>query len=448
MYGGPSQMDLFDYKPELVKIHGQDHRHRDAAPGDPEGKNPRPRCGKFERRGQSGLWCSDAFPHLSQQMDKMAVIKSLYMDLVRPRLGQYPDEFRPRPQGPALGAWIAHGLGSANKTYVVRCDARSARRPDPRRGQLDQRAHASRLSGHRPAFLRQSISTSPRAPCAPARCKDERIDAINALNGLHISGRKGYSNLPRIASYELAYQCSRPPRRRWTSPSESEKATCCGLYGLEDDRTREFGRQCLLARRLVERGVRFVQLYSGGGHQQQNWDAHNGVDGMPRDRSPHRRIVGRPRATRFTPRNSSFGRRIRATTGLSGRQREPRPQSQGLHLLDGRRRRQRRNRLRRSRRTRPRWPSSTDTTSATSTPPSSTSWALDHEQLTHYHYGGLGPTPDRRRPRPPHRPPHRVSAILQFFAGRDGCPSRAKDRLAKGAGTFLSPERTAWPSAN
>ena len=286
MYGGPSQMDLFDYKPELARHHGKtiDIEMRRRSIRKEKILGP---VREFKRRGQSGLWCSDAFPHTARHMDKMAVIKSLYMDSFAHGSANIQMNSGRVLQGhPALGTWIAHGLGSANKnlpSFVVMLD--------PRGGPIPGAANWT--SGYMPAAYQGTVLRSSGNPILDLasrsvrthRMQGERIDAINALNGMHIRSRQGYSELAaRIASYDLAYQLQSTAPEALDISSESRKTKA--MYGLYDKKVdhsiaispAHFGRQCLVARRLVERGVRFVQLYSGGGHQQQNWDAHNGVD--------------------------------------------------------------------------------------------------------------------------------------------------------------------------
>ena len=213
---------------------------------------------------------------------------------------------------------------------------------DPRGGPI--LGAANWTSGYMPAAYQGTVLRSSGNPVLNLASRSvrtremqgERIDAINALNGLHIRSRKGYSELAaRIASYDLAYQLQSTAPEALDISSESENQRDLRPLrqktgSLHRHLPAHFGRQCLVARRLVERGVRFVQLYSGGGHQQQNWDAHNGVDENLKIHCPEidrpSPGVGRPRATRFTRGNPRhLGRRIRATTGLSGRQRRPRP---------------------------------------------------------------------------------------------------------------------------
>jgi len=286
MYGGPSQMDLFDYKPELQKRDGQtidmEIRRRDVRPSKLLASKR-----TFAQCGQSGLWCSDALPHLAKKMDKLAVIKSLYADSFAHGSAMLQMNSGRIIQGyPSFGSWLSYGLGSANQNlpgYVVMLD--------PRGGPISGAANWS--SGFMPAAYQGTVFRSSGQPIldlAPSRdltpeMQQDLIQTANQFNATHLASRPGYSELQaRIASYELAFQLQS------TAPEAldltQEAAATKDLYGLNDPKTDHplafgpapFGRQCLIARRLVERGVRFVQIYHGGGHQQQNWDAHNGVE--------------------------------------------------------------------------------------------------------------------------------------------------------------------------
>jgi hypothetical protein len=286
MYGGPSQMDLFDYKPELQKHDGKEVemeiRRREMKKSKVLGSRR-----VFAQHGQSGLWCSDAFPHTAKHMDKLAVIKSLYMDsFAHGSANLQMNSGRVLQGHPSLGAWIANGLGTTNPDlpgFIVMLDQRGGPIPGA----------ANWTAGYMPAAFQGTVLRSAGNPVLnlqprggrTLRMQKDHIQAINGFNTLHQQGRESYSELSaRIASYDLAYQLH-------TSAPEalnldSETAATRELYGLNDPKVdhplaiapAHFGRQCLIARRLVERGVRFVQLYSGGGHQQQNWDAHNGVE--------------------------------------------------------------------------------------------------------------------------------------------------------------------------
>ena len=286
MYGGPSQMDLFDYKPELQKRHGQtanlEQRRRTVASGKLLGSKR-----VFQQHGRSGQWCSDALPHLATQMDKLAVIKSLYSDSFAHGSAMLQMNSGRIIQGhPSMGSWLSYGLGSMNQNlpgYVVMLD--------PRGGPISGAANWS--SGFMPATYQGTVFRASGQPILnldsasgmTASMQRDLITTANVLNATHLAKHPGYSELQaRIASYELAFQL------QTTAPEAldltRETAVTKEMYGLNDPKTDHpialgpapFGRQCLVARRLVERGVRFVQIYHGGGHQQQNWDAHYGVE--------------------------------------------------------------------------------------------------------------------------------------------------------------------------
>jgi Protein of unknown function (DUF1501) len=286
MYGGPSQMDLFDYKPELQKRDGQSFqmelRRRSMQAAKLLASNR-----KFKQYGQSGQWCSDALPYLAGQMDKLAVVKSLYADSFAHGSAMIQMNSGRVIQGhPSLGSWMAYGLGTENRnlpSYVVMLD--------PRGGPISGAANWS--SGFMPAAHQGTVFRSngqpilnltPRSGVTAAMRRDQ-IDTANALNAEHLANRPGYSELQaRIASYELAFQLQTTAPEALDLSKEAERTR--SMYGLNDPKgdhplsvgAAPFGRQCLIARRLIERGVRFVQIYHGGGHQQQNWDAHNGVE--------------------------------------------------------------------------------------------------------------------------------------------------------------------------
>jgi hypothetical protein len=286
MYGGPSQMDLFDYKPELQKRDGQsvdmEIRRRKVQPSKLLASKRR-----FQQHGQSGQWCSDALPEIAEHMDKLAVIKSLYADSFAHGSAMLQMNSGRIIQGhPSIGSWVGFGLGTMNQNlpgYVVMLD--------PRGGPISGAVNWS--SGFMPAAYQGTVFRATGQPIlnlsstsgvTPEMQRDQ-IDTINELNAQHLADRPGYSELQaRIASYELAFQLQTTAPEALDISGESERTK--DLYGLFDPPPDHaisvgpapFGRQCLIARRLVERGVRFVQIYHGGGHQQQNWDAHNGVE--------------------------------------------------------------------------------------------------------------------------------------------------------------------------
>ena len=289
MFGGPSQLDLFDYKPELQKRDGQTHQNEFRRNTKTKAVLQASRR-TFAQHGKSGLWCSDAFPNIARHMDKLAVIKSLYSDsFAHGSAVLQMNSGRILQGAPSVGAWLSYGLGTTNQdlpAYVVMLD--------PRGGPTTGAPNWS--SGFMPAVHQGTVLRTQGDPILnlqpPAGSSRERqrreIDFINALNEEHRSARPGYSELSaRIASYELAFQL------QGTAPEaldlSREDARTLAMYGIDQPKPdwhslalgpAPFGRQCLIARRLVERGGRFVQIYSGGGGAggQNTWDGHHGIE--------------------------------------------------------------------------------------------------------------------------------------------------------------------------
>ncbi len=286
MYGGPPSMDTWDYKPELQK--------RDGATVDIEIRRGSIKQEKllasrrtFRQYGQSGLWGADSFPYINQHLDEMCVMKSLYADTFAHGSAMIQMNSGRIIQGhPTIGSWLTYGLGSDSANlpgYVVMLD--------PRGGPISGAANWS--SGFMPAayqgtHLRNKgepiLNLAPKSGVTRSMQRD-LVDTLGVLNARHMHDRPGYSELPaRIASYELAFQLQ-TAAPEIMDLSQEDHATL-EMYGIFDPKPdhktsvgpEPFGRQCLIARRLVERGVRFVQIYSGGGHQQENWDAHQGVE--------------------------------------------------------------------------------------------------------------------------------------------------------------------------
>ena len=241
----------------------------------------------FAQHGHSGLWCCDLLPHLARKMDKLAVIRSLYADSFAHGSAMLQMNSGRIIQGhPSMGSWLSYGLGSVNQNlpgYVVMLD--------PRGGPISGAANWS--SGFMPAAFQGTVFRSTGQPVlnlssgsgVTPEMQRDLISTANVLNAQHLATRRSYSELQaRIASYELAFQL------QTTAPEAldltRETAATKVMYGLNAPKPDHplalgpapFGRQCLIARWLIERGVRFVQIYHGGGHQQQNWDAHNGVE--------------------------------------------------------------------------------------------------------------------------------------------------------------------------
>jgi Protein of unknown function (DUF1501) len=278
MHGGPSHVDLFDPKPELMRLAGQPlpasfgevmTRRKVAA-------NPllRP-IRSFRAYGQSGMQISDFLPHTAQLADDLCIIRSLNGDSVNHPQSVYQMNTGNVLMGrPSVGSWVAYGLGSENENlpaFIVL--------PDPAGGLKG--GPPAWGSGYLPANF-QGVTMRPGDkpilhlnPPDELRSLDGRrhLDLIQGLNREHLAGRDMDDELAaRIEAYELAFRMQSHAPELVNLGEESE--TTRRQYGIDNKVTREFGTRCLLARRMIERGVRFVQVYSGDTN---GWDAHNDV---------------------------------------------------------------------------------------------------------------------------------------------------------------------------
>ncbi|TMQ33916.1 MAG: DUF1501 domain-containing protein [Planctomycetota bacterium] len=284
MSGAASQLDTFDYKPELIKRHGQKF--------DPGGKvelfqSFPGACMKspwtWKQYGQCGRYVSSLVPHLATCVDDLAFIHSMVSrsNVHGPATFMQATGFV-LPGFPSMGSWITYGLGSLTDNlpaFVVLPDGRGFAPNGP----------ANWSAGFLPASYQGTMvrpgSRNPIFDLFPAHSdyvtKESEADGLallNKLNRRHQAGREGDSRLEaRIASYELA------ARLQLSAPEvldiSGESAATRKLYGLNQKVTEDFGRNCLIARRLLERGVRFVQLWSGAdnGFPRRNWDSHEDI---------------------------------------------------------------------------------------------------------------------------------------------------------------------------
>ena len=286
MYGGPSQVDTFDPKPELTKYDGKTLKTALANVGEVKtfgGGNNAPLMRspfKFQKYGKSGIEVSELFPNLSTCVDDMCFLRSVYGDSNNHAPALFEMNTGSILQGyPSVGSWITYGLGTVNQdlpAYVVMTDHRG--------GPIGGAPNWS--SGFMPATYQGTVfrpEGTPILDLSPGKtvtAEEQRtsLDLLNKLNQEHALSHPGDTNLEaRIAAYELAYRMQAHAPEVVDIKGETEETR--GLYGLDNERTEKFGRKCLLARRLVERGVRFVQVYSGGGHGDDTWDAHGNIVG-------------------------------------------------------------------------------------------------------------------------------------------------------------------------
>jgi hypothetical protein len=284
MSGGVSHVDTFDPKPALRKYAGEPLDGKvDGSivvrQGFPGPLMPSPFS--FQKYGQSGIEVSELFPHLGRKVDEIAFLRSVYgrsNDHVQATYEMQTGQLR---MGfPSVGAWVTYGLGSESSSlpaFVVMNDYRGG----PLGGPNDWGPGflPAGYQGTRFRAVGEPIVDLKPPEGMSAEDQRARLDALAKLNELDMEKYPSSSELAaRISSYELAY------RMQGCAPSaidlSSESPETRKLYGLGDKVTEPFGRQCLMARRLVERGVRFVQLYHGGmGNQDTDtWDAHSNLD--------------------------------------------------------------------------------------------------------------------------------------------------------------------------
>ncbi|MDZ4818849.1 MAG: DUF1501 domain-containing protein [Planctomycetota bacterium] len=276
MYGGPSHIDTFDYKPKLYPLDGKTVPVNTKGRGGTksEGRVVGPKW-KFKQYGKSGQWVSDLFPHLATCVDDIAFIKSMQADSpIHGSAMLQMNSGKILSGSPAMGSWVNYGLGSVNENlpgFVVMLD--------PTGGPISGAKNWS--SGYMPATYQATVMRSQGTPIIdlklpPGMTREmqrDLLDSLNAQNSEHAAPRIDNSELAaRISTYELAYKMQQHAPEAVDLSQES--ADMRKLYGLDNPQTEDFGKRCLLARRLVERGVRFVQLYSGGNHNDANWDAH------------------------------------------------------------------------------------------------------------------------------------------------------------------------------
>lgn len=280
MYGGPSHVDTFDYKPKLFELDGQTIPVKTKGRGGErnEGRVVGPKW-KFKQYGQSGQWVSDLFPHLTTCIDDIAFIKSMTADSpIHGSAMLQMNSGKILSGSPCLGSWINYGLGTVNHNlpgFVVMLD--------PTGGPISGAKNWS--SGYMPASLQGTIVRSKGAPIIDLSLPEgmsremqrELLDSLAENNRDHLLHHDGNSDLAaRISSYELAYKMQQHAPEAVDLSTETQATR--DMYGLDNARTADFGKRCLLARRLVERGVRFIQLYSGGNHNDANWDAHGDLE--------------------------------------------------------------------------------------------------------------------------------------------------------------------------
>jgi hypothetical protein len=278
MEGGPSHVDLFDPKPALEKLSGQPlpQSFGKVMTAMGTGSNTiMPSQRKWKQYGQSGIWVSDWYPNIAEHVDDMTVLRSCWQDGLN-HVGSVCEMNTGSILAgrPALGAWITYGLGSANRdlpTYVVLTDE-----DEVIGGPQNWSSGFLPATFQGTAFRREGDPILDLSPPATVGAKQQRsnLDLIRDLNRHFSADKPDDTDLQaRTESFELAYrmQAAAPEAVDLSKESEATKK----LYGMDDEVTRKFGTNCLLARRLIERNVRFVELYCGSGSK---WDAHTHIE--------------------------------------------------------------------------------------------------------------------------------------------------------------------------
>ena len=278
MQGGPSQMDLFDPKPVLNKLHGKDapEEFTKVAPAgrSMKGKIMRSHW-KFARHGQSGAWVSELLPQTAKEIDHIAIIRSMYNVHENHEPACYKWQTGETfPGHPTLGSWVTYGLGSINQSlpaYVVLADPKN---------RLAVNGVENWMSGYLPPLFQGTSIKSEGTPMLhlkpdydePIGVTAAKRNLINALDSIHKARRPSQPVLDsRIANYQMAARMQLKATEALDLSQESEGTR--NMYGVEGKETDNFGKRCLMARRLVERGVRFVQIYPQG----QKWDNHSDI---------------------------------------------------------------------------------------------------------------------------------------------------------------------------
>jgi len=285
MQGGVSQMDSFEYKPRLRELHGKPLSRIPDISGELQGRLSFPHVTigspfEFAQHGQSGRWLSDRFPHLAAHVDDLAFIHGIKTD----NQNHGPSTLHVTtgsqfPGSPSVGSWVGYGLGSGNRNmpgYMVIQDPRGA----PVNGA------AVWSNGYLPAAYQGTLLRPSGAPIlnlgSPRgvdRIRQRReLDELQWLNNRHLAKHADNSELEaRISAYELAF------RMQTEAPElvdiSNEPRHVRDLYGLDNSTTAGFGRQCLLARRMVESGVRYTLLVHGVQISSSSWDDHGDVKG-------------------------------------------------------------------------------------------------------------------------------------------------------------------------
>jgi len=281
MNGGPSQVDTWDHKPALARHHGQRLSGFDRNTGfftnqvGPVMQSPF----QFRRRGESGSWVSQIFPNLANHVDKMAFVHSCYTDSNNHSPALFmANTGSPRMGFPCVGSWVTYGLGTENQdlpAFVVMSDPLGRGLP---KGHAQNWGAGFLPSVYQGTWLQpkgEPIANLKRPGSLSLAQQRRQLDLLKRLNRHRLDSQQDRELSARIESFELAF------RMQMAAPDalnvSNETSSTHRMYGLDSKRCAHFARQCLIARRMVERGVRFVQIYSGGNENARSWDGHQNI---------------------------------------------------------------------------------------------------------------------------------------------------------------------------
>jgi hypothetical protein len=279
MHGGPSQVDLYDYKPLLDQLDGKPvpktFQKKDKVTLPTYGIEPvlLGSRRKWQKHGKAGLWVSDLLPHIAGHVDDLCFIKSLHSESSNHAPATFFMNTGITLNGkPSMGSWVTYGLGTANQNlpgFIVLYEVGGF----GGNGNWGSAFLPSAFQGTR--FRTDGVPVLDlKPPPELAGVQRSTLDVLQELNRKHRTARPGVLDLDgRIASYELAYRMQAEALD--LGDLSTEPASIRRLYGLDQKETEKYGRMCLLARRLVEKGVRFVQLYNGVRQPEHGWDGHS-----------------------------------------------------------------------------------------------------------------------------------------------------------------------------
>jgi hypothetical protein len=280
MAGGPSHLETFDPKPLLNQLDGQ---KRPAEFGDIQYQNVNTNSRilgtkrTFKKCGQSGIEVSDLFPYQSEIIDDLCVVRSMHGDMVVHSAAQYQMMTgRIIPGFPAMGSWVTYGLGSVAESlpaYVVMPDSHGAQEAG-----VPMYTNGFLPSVYQPTMFRPGNKPVLNLDLPKGVTLSERrrtIDLLHKLNDANLAGEDAEFSA-RMSAYDTAFKMQTEAPEVFDLSKEPKETL--DMYGVGDPKTDDYARRCLLARRMVEKGVRFICVVSGGGGPEAEWDAHNDIE--------------------------------------------------------------------------------------------------------------------------------------------------------------------------